>query len=554
MKLSVYLVRENVTDFDKVLQAKHLKDDGFVEITQTRQLPYECKAFVQSNKAKPPRWASYLGGHFDTESLGLLNQSNSFLLLIRVAGRIFAVTFGYGFTAIDRSKIEPRFGLMAAANSLDAARISTLETNLVDAISRNRRTHISMGSSFAEFDINPRMDWIRKISGKPKSSKLAKSISGSDSVCVGVDCTLAEVGDKCGELLVEFESEKYKESFRYLDNLWPINKNAPEVVDLDKELVAKLGARSHDRIAIAFPEIPDEELLDHFKVYCHFEAADLEELGLAGIYKFMDDSGLPPEPSQINIVGIGDNDQPVTKSRSLREYLVCEVDRGDDTFIFCVGQWFRANKDYVQQVRAEVAALDDLTGSLDLIQIRNDEREEHYNQRVADDRGWLVLDKVNFQIRNSHDKIEICDVLTEAKQFLCVKKMDRSATLSHLFSQGSVSATLLREHDGYRKATNDALVGHWPTATEIGSSDLGGVTFVYALATRREEPLSTSMFFFSLVNLLNHVRAIRRVGCNVAICRIGYEADPAVPTKTTRKKAAKTAKAAAGSAVSPTKK
>ena len=547
MKLSVYLVRENVTDFDKVLQAKHFQDDqGFVELAQTKALPYECKAFVQSNKAKPPRWASYLREHFDTDSLDLLNQNNSFLLLIRVSGRMFAVTFGYGFTAIDRSKIEPRFGLMAAANSLDAERINTLETNLIDAVSRNKRTHISIGSRVEEFDLNPRVDWVRKISGKPKSSKLAKSISGSESVCVGVDCTLAQVGDKCGELLAEFESEKYKDSFRYLDDLWPINKNSPEIPDLNNDLATKLAARSHDRIAIAFPEIPNEELLDHFRVYCRFESVDLEELGLAGIYTFMDESSLPPDPSQINIVGIGDNDQPITKSRTLREYLVCEVDRGDETFIFCVGQWFRANKDYVQQVRMEVASLDDLTATLDLIQIRNDEREEHYNQRVADDRGWLLLDKDNFRIGNSHDKVEICDVMTDAKQFLCVKKMDRSATLSHLFSQGSVSAMLLREHDGYRKATNDAIVGRWPDANEIGSSDLGGVTFVYALATRKEEPLSSTMFFFSLVNLLNHVRAIRRVGCRVALCRIGYEVDPPAPKKTDRKRKVKGAGIDAG--------
>jgi uncharacterized protein (TIGR04141 family) len=64
--------------------------------------------------------------------------------------------------------------------------------------------------------------------------------------------------------------------------------------------------------------------------------------------------------------------------------------------------------------------------------------------------NMVMMDRDNFKIGGAHDKIEVCDLLNEARQMICVKKMVSSATMSHLFSQGSVSATLLRKEPKYR--------------------------------------------------------------------------------------------------------
>jgi uncharacterized protein (TIGR04141 family) len=398
MKLSIYLVREHVVDFNEVLQQKYREgEDAFVELQPSGQLPYECRAFVQRNKAKPPRWLPFLETHFETAQLNLINRSNSFVLLIKAAGRMFAVTFGHGFQSLDRAKIEPRFGLIVAASSLNPVQIRALETNLIDTVTRNKRTHSSAGSRVADFDVNPHTDWIRKLSGTPISENLAKSVSGSDSVCIGVDCDLQSVGAKCSELLAAYESNAYKEAFGYLDHLQPLGKHDPEIDRLEIHLAARLAERTHDRISIAFPEIPDEEQLDHFKVTGDRHAIQLEELTLEGIYQFLSQDELEPNPASIFVVGIGDNDAPVTKRRSLREYLVCEIEHDNETYIFCLGHWFRADRDYVQRIRREVAAIDDLTAELDLLPIRNREPEGKYNERLANDKL-----SVRFRTRKMH--------------------------------------------------------------------------------------------------------------------------------------------------------
>lgn len=538
MKLSFYLFREAVTDFDEVIQPKYLDgDDAFVELPPVDVLPYECKAFVQSNKGKQPRWLPFLSGHFDTGGLELLNQSNSFVLVLKAGGRMFAVTFGYGFQALDRAKIEPRFGLIIAASTLDPdhEEIRTLETNLIDTVTRNRRTHISTGSSVAEFDINPHVDWIRKLSGTPTDNDLARFVSGADSVCLGVDCDLESLGAKCNQLLDIFTSEAYKESFRFLDYLQPIGKQDPRIAELEAALAERLAARSHDRIAIAFDELPDENLLSYFKVSSNRRAVELDELGLGGIYQLLEELNVASDPAAIYVVGIGDHGEPVTKRRSLREHLVCEIDLGDDTFIFCFGNWFLAERDYVQGIRDQIASLQDISVELDLPPLQNKEPEGEYNIRVAEDKDWLRMDRGSFQIGNRHDKVEVCDILTKERQMISVKKMEKSSTLSHLFAQGSVSATLLRASDAYRQRFNELAQDHWPDFPILDQANLGSITIVYAIATRKEGSFAESMFFFSMVNLLNHARALRIVGCKLALCKIGYVEDPPPPRQARRK-------------------
>ena len=60
------------------------------------------------------------------------------------------------------------------------------------------------------------------------------------------------------------------------------------------------------------------------------------------------------------------------------------------------------------------------------------------------------MDKANFRLGGSCDKNEGCDLLTADARMICVEKNLRPP-LSHLFSQGSVSATLLRSEESYRE-------------------------------------------------------------------------------------------------------
>lgn len=63
---------------------------------------------------------------------GVQSASASGLLLLTADGHTLALTFGYGRSFLDQSKIERRFGLKVALNLIDEKQIRSLDTKLFD--------------------------------------------------------------------------------------------------------------------------------------------------------------------------------------------------------------------------------------------------------------------------------------------------------------------------------------------------------------------------------------------------------------------------------------
>jgi uncharacterized protein (TIGR04141 family) len=520
VNLRFYLFKENVQRFEEAIQEKYLSGEGsYYELRPISRLDFECRAYIQSNKCKKPPWVDYLQRYFEVDNLELLNTSNSFVLLIKVHKRIFAVTFGYAFNILEHSKLEPRFGLKTALNSLDAEQIRTIDARNIDVATRQRRTHINVASPVENFDLNINLDWIWFISGKPKDVRLGTSIAGADSLVINnKDIQLHQLGSKCEELLNIFQSDSYKKTFSFIDSLQPIPKHEAIVQKLDSLLFQRLENRSYERIAVAYPEIPDVERLDALKIYRGRTKKIIPEAELSAVYEFLDEYSIESDPTKIFLVGLDADGGIVLRRRSLKDYLVCEVDYQNATYVLSMGQWFQINRDYLRQVQVQVDSINDVTDFLKLPAIRRGEREDDYNKRVAESKGWLLLDKKTFQFPNSWDKIEVCDILSDNRYFICVKKMGSSSTLSHLFAQGSVSARLLREHPPYRAKLIQIACTKWP-----GWDVNAGTTFVFAIPSEKTGRLCEHLFLFSKINLIEHRRIIERLGYRVALCKIDYE-------------------------------
>lgn len=526
MKLSIYLLQDTITSFEDALQTKYLTGPHqYVRLEPNGPLPYECVAYVQRSQPTTPRWAVFLQPGFPIGELKLENRTSSFVLLMRVQNRCLAATFGMGFQAIDRSKLEPRFGLMVAANTVNPTAVSTLESTLIDSTGRQRRTHVTEGAPFTDFEIDPNVDCIRRLSGKLLDDSIAKSITGTDAASVNVTCDLTKLDHVCSKLIERFESDDYKTHFAHIDKLTPLAKSNPAVVGLNAELEAALVS-GEGKIALSLPDGVDEDLVSHYILSYKHHRKETEHLSLAAIRRFIEEAQAFEALTKVTIVGVGDNDIAVTKRRPLAEYLVGELAHEDHLYIHCHGHWHAAEHDFVQQVRSEVSQLPDLTAGLDLPRMDEGESEGIYNVRTGADKGWLVMDKKNFQLPRSADKIEICDLLTPARELICVKKMSSSSALSHLFAQGSVSATLLRTMTDYRQKLESIAQSEWATFGELAETDVPTATIVYAMATTKDGPLYDSMFFFSQVNLLSHVRTVRQF-CKVGLCKIIVDEAPA---------------------------
>jgi uncharacterized protein (TIGR04141 family) len=507
------------TFYDAILRNYLGGDNPFEEVPSLRSLGYECVAFVQKNKAKPPKWLSFIERHFDVRDLSLMNAFNSFLLLLKAKDRIFAASFGYGHNAIDRSKIEQGFGMKVTLNEIDPERIETLDTRKIDLVTKQRRTHVTVGSRVSDFDLNQNIDWIRYVSGRPISKDFARKLSGADSLSITVDTTIEGLGKLCGDLFDKYTSDNYKKYFGFIDYLKPLKRNDPRIVDLNEEVRSLIDSRSTEKITVAHPEIPDPSVL-RYRISFRHAREELDEVSLEGIYSFLNDhKEIDDYMNSVRIVGLDSEDMPITDRYALKDFIVAEISKGSESYILSLGEWFQVDSNYVQTIREKVRSISDVTEVLHLPPIEEGQKEGDYNEKLSNSRDWLLFDKELMYV-SQNEKYEVCDILTPDKKFLCVKKMNSSATLSHLFSQGSVSAKLLRRVPEVEVQIRERYVQKWP---HLNYDSSGAPEFVYVIPTKKEGPLSDCLFFFSLINLIDHVEAIRESGFNVSLCKVSYK-------------------------------
>jgi uncharacterized protein (TIGR04141 family) len=124
-------------------------------------------------------------------------------------------------------------------------------------------------------------------------------------------------------------------------------------------------------------------------------------------------------------------------------------DAGGRKFFYMDGTWFEIGDQYVQTSRDEITRLFLGRPSLDLPPwyLPSGRDEGDYNANVPCVRtGYVCLDK-NKRVRDplgpSRSSVEICDLLGPDYELVHVKRANGSAPLSHLFSQGLVSAQTL---------------------------------------------------------------------------------------------------------------
>jgi len=518
MKLSIYLFRTDCPDFDHCIRPRYLNGpQALDEVEPEPELPYDAKAFILSIPPRTPRWSSFLSSHFALDDLQ--NQAYGFILLLRAANRIFAVTFGYGHQAVEASQLEPNFGLITCANSIAPDKVRTIDSRNIDIVTRQQRTHLSAAGTVPEFGIAINRDWVRFLSGAPIDVAIAKSMSGADSFKISAEIVLTNLADKCAGLLDLYQSNAYKTHFGFLDHFRPLSHDDLLVGALNAELAQRIAARSENHLSLANPSIPDEERLSHYKIHVGRDAIEVDELTLTGVYDYLAARADIDSPlTRVRIIGLDDAGEACTKEYPLFEYITGEIDLYGKKFMLSAGSWFEVANEYAASIRHRLNQFDDVTDALAMPAIVPGETEGVYNARVAEQNGWFLFDKKNVYLEEAYQRVEVCDLLAPANRLICVKKMTKSATLSHLFAQGAVSAELLKWHAGYRQQLTQMIEAH------AGNANLDDPVpvFVFAVATEKRGPLAEELFLFSAINLATQAEFIQRCGYRVALAKIRY--------------------------------
>lgn len=522
MRITLYLLTE-----DAELSVDSLSNSGsYTEVPLQKRDDINWKLFIKAGEAKAAKWTENVAPIVTNKQdlSKLKTQSSSGILLAEVSDEIFAITFGHGYHAVEGKLIVSGFGLRVAANIISADGVVSADTKGFNRGSRSQKTVLPAASQMEDLGIETSDEWVRQLSGRIEGDNFATTASGADSLRLSIkDFSMDNLPEKLDRILEIHESQDYKENFQFLDNFIRLDKKEPVVEELDKIVDHMLQSRD-TTLSFAAPDPFEQKDVHEFKLTCR-RSVKINDLTVDEVYGCLDRFSVNQElATKVSVEALNEDSNPVDRRFKLRDYIQAEIDFEGNRYALTSGAWFRINRDYLQEINDYIRGIDDISGTLGMLKWNKDEldadeqdktAEGSYNKLVAKAYGYENLDKDDLHFRQ-YEKIEICDLLTKDRQLICVKSASKSSTLSHLFAQGRVSATLMHEPK-YKKKLMGKLV---KLRSGANYGNPGDWTFVYAIAIDKVAPLHKSLFFFSKVNLFSTARDIRSRGFKVALCKI----------------------------------
>ena len=201
--------------------------------------------------------------------------------------------------------------------------------------------------------------------------------------------------------------------------------------------------------------------------------------------------------------------------------IIWETYHQDELYILIEGRWYHVGTDYAETVRRFVNDIE--SSDVELISAREGQPEKKYNEKAADGSDRLLnMDREYFSFGTARTKIEFCDLLSKRGKFIHVKRGVGSSTLSHLFSQGTVSA----EAFAYEQASRRALRNHVGADSDFNvfpdkPPTCSDYEVCYAIISPKSiSDWGATLPFFSNVNLRQRTRRLRRMGFNVTLKHI----------------------------------
>ncbi|MCI2811007.1 TIGR04141 family sporadically distributed protein [Eoetvoesiella caeni] len=162
---------------------------------------------------------------------------------------------------------------------------------------------------------------------------------------------------------------------------------------------------------------------------------------------------------------VHDVDGDITE-HSVYRCIYFEILDGDKTKIIFDGKWYEVDATFIGRVAETLDLVPISTLPFPTVEIWEEdgkskiESEGDYNIRAAAAYGYFLLDKRLVKTNRTTSPIELCDLLTPAKQLVHVKhRKGGSAGLSHLFAQGGVAAEIMLGDKAFRKKARTVLRG-----------------------------------------------------------------------------------------------
>ncbi|WP_157892241.1 MULTISPECIES: TIGR04141 family sporadically distributed protein [Frankia] len=415
------------------------------------------------------RWSKSLTALTGAE-IATGSSNPSAVLLIDLDGPVFALCYGTtGIHMLSQHAIEQGFGLRIAIRVLEAEKIRQLTRLSLDSRARVDRSSVAGGQEVGGFGVETFAEIVNRIAGRTSSLNISYareravsfSLEGADGLRLYLPTDpLALIDDLRG--LLDVLRQPPAEGLEFIEKVERLRRKDRRIPGLDRRLAEALDAPGQRAVGLSVPGpyLDEQEEIQSYELKLGRNRRVSEEVELEqilGLVAKINPEGRRAALRRGRIVGCTDRDgmepcgQPTAAELWVTAELPGETPEDPHRYVFQQGHWYEVHgQEYLDFLRREVENILDarLPWSLPPWPMdRKTGRRIHegcYNRKVAEaDERFVLLDKNLIRSPTHPTGFETCDLLGPDGELIHVKKADSSAPLSHLFSQGLISADTL---------------------------------------------------------------------------------------------------------------
>ncbi len=509
-KLSIYLIKDGVTNHVDIVKDVNIKE------TFDNGILYYKKSF-----SKEPAWTD---NFFNKSIDALKNSTASGLYITKVKHSnkdiYFGISFGHGWQMFKDGVIVEQFGIKTALSIIKSEVKKIEKKNFKNGL-KDVSEQLGRIGTVADFGFDIEQDIMRAVVGEPENQEsYGKNVVGKDAISISIKKSVDEINDVLLELYKAYISNKYKERFDWFDNFSAVH-DKKLIADLDNKISAKINNDNNTDVIywLSIPEVVEWENTKCFKYSAKNNAPEYQDI----TFEDFKDSLKDDEKNNITIdllkgkkvQQIDTNDQ-IVKEWSIYKCLYSEVDLNNEKYLLVAAKYYRVDATYKNKIESEYVVDTNFT----LPNWDKADHENDYNKKVEtnDATNYQCLDGGSNQNNLiGKGKIEFADLVKSDKHLIHVKKYGASAVLSHLFSQGLVSADLLLTDKPFRKEVNGKLKTSHKSVVSESDPNPVEYTIVYAIGTSKND---LKLPFFSIINYRNIKKQLNLYRYNVLLIKI----------------------------------
>ncbi|MCF5891038.1 TIGR04141 family sporadically distributed protein [Aeromonas veronii] len=495
--------------------------------------------FIKKPTPNVPIWVDFAQSLVDKSINTLQNQLNSAVLIIKGNKATIAMTFGHGRHLLDMSYFVSDFGIKTALNTLDHDSLRGVDIVTLDEQGVHKKTQASRATGVEVFGIDIYKDLIRGVTGSPKFGVELSNISGSGTTfSFGKKIKITEIPSLVDTVYKYYNSTDYKKSFSWVDNIRRLEEKK-DTDPLNIALVDELKKTNPD-IIISIPEMLDWDKTTGFS-FTRNKSKIKPTIEYKDYLEKLDRTNLSVDTlKKDRLFVFNDTEDEGELHFKLYDCLYFEVKKLGKTYILFSGAWYEIADNFVQEIDN---TLDEINiSSLDFPEVftwkeictkgknkgktvERIEEEGNYNTRTSKEKKYYLLDKKLIKSSKSTTSIELCDLLTDNRQFIHVKhKKGGSAGLSHLFAQGNVSAEIMLGDKQFRIAARRELAKISKKIEDLvplNKVDSRKIEIVFLILGDDSKVMKKNLPFFSKVNLAKTYENLSQKGFTVTIAGAG---------------------------------